>query len=77
MRERPLRKRQPSSCEAIMGTHQTWCPYWRRKAAGSGSGSFTYLRFTGRQAFYRKPSISAKLVVAEPSGLERKVTGGA
>ena len=60
-----------------MGTRRTWLPYRRRKAAGSGSGSDAYLRFMGRQASCRRPSISARLAVAVPSGLERKVTGGA
>ena len=76
MRESPLRRRGPSSCEAIMGTRRTWLPYRRRKAAGSGSGSDAYLRLMGRQASCKRPSISAKLAVAVPSGLERKVTGG-
>ena len=63
--------------EAIMGTRRTWCPYWRRKAAGSGSESVAYLRFIGRQASCKRASISTGLAVALPSGLERKVTGWA
>ena len=36
-----------------------------------------YLRFMERQASCRTPSISARLAVEVPFGLERKVTGGA
>ena len=76
MQESPLRTRGPSSCEAIMGTRRTWQPYRRRKAAGSGYGYAAYLRLTGRHAVCRRPSISPRLAMAVPSGLERKVTGG-
>ena len=48
-----------------------------RKAVGSGSGSVAYLRFIGRKVSCKWPSISAKLALAVPSGLERKVTAGA
>ena len=77
MRESPWRRRGPSSCEAIMGTRSTWCQYRWRKAAGSRSRSVAYLQFMGRQAYYERPSISARLAVAVPSSPERKVTGGA
>ena len=77
MRESPLRRRGPSSCEASIGTCRTWWPYRRRKAHGSGFGSIAYLRLMGRQPSCRRPSISARLAVAVPSGLVRKVAGGA
>ena len=70
MRESPLRRRGRSSCEAILGTGRTWQPYWHRKAPGSGSGSYAYLRLIRRQA-------SCRMAVAVQSSLKRKVTWGA
>ena len=52
-------------------------PYRLRKAVGSGSASVAYLQFIGRQASCKRPSICNRFGVAVPSGLERKVTGGA
>ena len=64
-------------CSYHGGTRRTWWPYRRRKADGSASGSDAYLRLMGRQASFRRPSISARLALAVPSGLLRKVTGRA
>ena len=77
MRESPVRRRGPWSCEAIIRTRRTWQPYRRRKAAGSGSGLDAYLRLMGRQASCSRLSIFARLAVAVSSTLERKVTRGA
>ena len=68
MRESPLLRRGPPSHETIMGTRQTWLPYRRRKALGSGSVSAAYLRFIGRHASDKRPSIFARFAVAVPSG---------
>ena len=76
MRESTLRRRRPSSREAIVGTRRTWCPYQGRKFVGYNSASVAYLRFIGRPGSYKRPSIAARLAVAVPSGMERKVTGG-
>ena len=53
-----------------------------RIPGGEGRGTRLGVRrilavFIGCQAFCKRPSMSARLAVAVPSGLERKVTGGA
>ena len=65
------------------GGHPAGRQSWGLAGHGAHNGGglpwdrVAYLRFIERQASCKSPSISAKSAVAVPSGLERKVTGGA